>query len=299
MSSSTSSHDDSDLPDIDERLVTPGTRYEMLDGELVYVAPAEGPHAIRHSKALALLEAHAGAEFDVACDLLTRTSRTNDLAPDVSVFLRAPDPQTGGRQLAQLAFEIVSTESLSHAGKKAAELIARGVRRVFAINVERERALEWSSELGTWSLLDASACIADPALATPLPIEALVRATKADDAMARALVAKGNPVIQDVHAQGEQKGFSRGKQEGFVEGKQEGFAEGKQEGFAEGRQAGLVEGKQEGLVEALLSILTSRGIALDGAARARILGERDSTILGRWLARAATCRNASQLLDDA
>jgi Uma2 family endonuclease len=294
MSSSTSSHDDSDRPDIDERLVTPGTRYEMLDGELVYVPPAEGPHAIRHSKALALLEAHAGAEFDVACDLLTRTSKTNDLAPDVSVFSRAPDPQTGRRQLAQLAFEVVSTESLSHAGKKAAELIARGVRRVFAINVERERALEWSSALGTWSMLDTSAYIEDPALATPLPIEALVRATKADDAMARALLAKGNPVIKDVRAQGQ----AEGEQRGFSRGQQEGFAEGRQAGLAEGRQAGLVEGKHEGLAEALVTILTARGIALDGAARARVFGERDPTILARWVARAATCRDALRLFDD-
>jgi Uma2 family endonuclease len=267
MSSSTSSHDDSDLPDIDERLVTPGTRYEMLDGELVYVAPAKRPHAVRHSKALALLEAHVRAEFDVACDLLTRTSRKNDFAPDVSVFPRAWRPRTRRRQLAQLAFEIVSTESLSHAGKKAAELIARGVRRVFAINVERERALEWSSVLGTWSMLDISAYIEDPVLATPLPIEALVRTAWADDAVAHALVAKGNPVIKAVRAQGRAEGFSKGK--------------------------------QEGLVEALLAILTAREIALDGAACARVVGERDPIILARWVARAATCRDALRLFDDA
>jgi Uma2 family endonuclease len=262
MSSSTSSRDDSDRPDIDERLVTPGTRYEMLDGELVYVAPAEGPHAILHSKVLALVEAHAGPEFDVACDLLTRTSKKNDLAPDVSVFPIAPDPQTHRRQLAQLAFEIVSTESLRHAGKKAAELVARGVRRVFAINVERERVLEWSSALGTWSMLDTSAHVVDPTFATPLPIEALVRAAKADDVVARALLAKGNPVINEARAQDR------------------------------------AEGKREGLAEALVTMLSARGIALDSAERVRIHGERDPAILARWLVRAATCRDALQLFDE-
>jgi hypothetical protein len=48
-----------------------------------------------------------------------------------------------------LVFEVVSTESIGHAARKAAKLSARGVRRVFAIDVERSRALEWSAELGS------------------------------------------------------------------------------------------------------------------------------------------------------
>jgi len=94
--------------------------------------------------------------------MLTRTSETTDLAPDVSVFPRARDPVTGGRQIEQLAFEVVSTESLGHAGRKAAKLLARGVRRVFAIDVERTRALEWSASLGTWSMLDPSGVRCSP-----------------------------------------------------------------------------------------------------------------------------------------
>src|SRR5215831_4299942 len=46
--------------------------------------------------------------------------------------------------------------------RKAAKLAARGVRRVFAIDVERSRALEWSAALGTWSLLDPAGQITDP-----------------------------------------------------------------------------------------------------------------------------------------
>jgi hypothetical protein len=38
----------------------------------------------------------------------------------------------------------VSTETLAHAGRKAAELVGRGARRVFAIDVERQRALDWA-----------------------------------------------------------------------------------------------------------------------------------------------------------
>ena len=42
----------------------------------------------------------------------------DDIAPDVSVYPAGPDPTTGGRQLEQLAFEIVSTQSLRNAGAR-------------------------------------------------------------------------------------------------------------------------------------------------------------------------------------
>lgn len=59
------------------------------------------------------------------------------------MYPAAPDPRTGGRQLEQLAFELASTQSLDHAGRKAAKLAGRGMRHVFAIDIERSRALEW------------------------------------------------------------------------------------------------------------------------------------------------------------
>jgi hypothetical protein len=95
---------------------------------------------------------------------------------------------------------VVSTQSLAKAGGKAAKLAGRGVRRVFAIDVERPRALEWSAVLGTWSLLDSGDVITDPALEVALPIEALIRDAKADDAVQRALDAKRNPVLEAIKA---------------------------------------------------------------------------------------------------
>jgi Uma2 family endonuclease len=271
MSSSDATRADSEVPAVDARLVAPETRYEIDDGVLVHVSPAHEPHGSRHSKISALVEAHAGPAFDVASDLLTRTSETSDVAPDVSVFPYERDPETGGRQVEQLAFEVVSTESLGHAGHKAAQLTGRGVRRVFAIDVERERALEWSRALGTWSLLDPSAHIEDPALAVPLPVEALVRAAKADDAMARALLAKHNPVLEATRAQ--DRVTAR----------------------AEGKLEGLAEGTARGKADALLVVLTARGISPDPAASARILGERDPERLDRWIARATTCTNMAEV----
>src|SRR3954467_6179673 len=151
---SVASRVDSDLSGLDDRLLEPETRYEMHDGELVYVSPADPPHGERHAQLVALLEAHIRFAFEVAADLLTRTSRVDDVAPDVSVYPDAPDPETGGRQLEQLAFEIASTQSLGDAAVNARKLATRGVRRVFAIDVARSRAFEWSAPHSRWQELD-------------------------------------------------------------------------------------------------------------------------------------------------
>lgn len=248
------------LPDLDDRLVEPGTRHEMLDGRLVYVPPADAPHAERQFQLCPLIEAHTGPEFKAACELLTRISRGDDVAPDVSVYPAARDPVTGRRQLEQLAFEVVSTQSLGDAGRKAAKLVARGVRRVFAIDVERSRALEWSEGLATWSMLDAAGHITDPAFAVPLPIAMLVHSARTDDAVARALVAKRNPVIEAIRAEDR------------------------------------AEGKAEGRAQAIVDILSARGVAVSPEERDRVLGERDAARLGRWIARAVECASTAELL---
>jgi Uma2 family endonuclease len=300
-------------PAVDDRLVAPETRYEIHDGELVFVSPADPPHGKRHSKVSALVEAHAGPAFDVASDMLTRTTEIDDFAPDVSVFPDAPDPVTGGRQVEELAFEVISTGTLGRAGGKAAKLIARGVRRVFAVDVERSRALEWSTALGTWSVLDVAAYIEDPVLAAPLPIDALVRDAKVDDAVARALLIKQNPVLEAVLAErvaaavargqeqalaeGKEQGLAEGKEQGLAEGKEQGLAEGKEQGLAEGKEQGLAEGLARGMAEAVIWVLDARGIILHSADRARILGERDPATLASWVARAATCAAVAGLFD--
>jgi len=251
---------DSELPAIDDRLAPPETRFEVHDGELVYVSPADPPHGEHHVQLAALLEAHTGSDFQVAADLLTRTSKVDDIAPDVSVYPGAPDARTGGRQLEQLAFEIASTQSLAAAANKAAKLAGRGVRRVFAVDVARARVLEWSTERALWLQLDAAGHIEDPALEVPLPIAAIVHAAKADDAVARALIARRNPVIEAVRT--------------------------------EDRAEGMITAK----IEALIAVLAARGIEV-GAARDRIAREHDPGQLDRWIARAATASTLADVLD--
>jgi Uma2 family endonuclease len=251
-----------ELPAIDERLALPGAGYEILDGVVTFVAPADPPHGEQHQTVAVLVGAHARHEYKVALDLLTRTSKIDDIAPDVSVYLRAPHPVTGGRQLEELAFEIVSTESMSHATTKAAKLAGRGVRRVFAIDVVRRRVLEWSPALESWSVLDLGARIADPALAVELPVGALLSAANPDDDVARALLAKHNPVIEATIETTIEQTLVRGH------------------------------------AEAVIAVLVARGVALSGEHRARILAERAPARLAAWLARVATCVSVAELLGE-
>ncbi|MBA3454179.1 MAG: Uma2 family endonuclease [Deltaproteobacteria bacterium] len=191
--SSHSSHVHTELPAVDERLIAPEIGYEIDDGRLVHVAPSDEDHAVNQCAIGALLRAHRSVGREVAVDMLTRTTERDDSAPDASVYPSARDPETGGRQLEELAFEVLATERLGHAGTKAAKLTARGVRRVFAVDVRKQRAFEWSRELGTWEMLAMAVHIHDAALAVPLPVAALVDAVAADDATVRAYRTKRHP----------------------------------------------------------------------------------------------------------
>lgn len=242
----------------------PESGYEIVGGEVFAVSPAYEPHGSRHSKLSALLEAYAAPGFNAASDMLTRTSRVDDFAPDGSIYPAARDAATGGRQLEQLAFEVVSSETLTHAGRKAAKLIARGVRRVFAIDVEHERGLEWSSSTDGWEILARDAVIEDPALVIPLPVHDLVAAADAHDAVARALLAKQNPVVVQA-----------------IEGARLDAA----------RDATL-----DATRSAIVRILTARGLSPTDRVRRRLAAIDELAVLERLLDEAVRCTDADALL---
>jgi Uma2 family endonuclease len=249
-----------ELPAVDERLVAPQTRYEIEDGRIVYVPPTDKPHGEAHARLADVVRAHRHAAYEVAVDMLTRTSRIDDIAPDVSIYRSAPDPRTGGRQLEELAFEVASTESLGHAGARAVKLIGRGVRRVFAIDVARGQVLEWSTTLDAWSFLDRSFEIDDPVLAAPVPVGALLDAVAADGAVARAYRLRRHPE------------------------------------FLAEREEGREEGRVAGLAQAVLAVLVSRGLEPTADEHTQILGERDANRVDRWLADVASCTSVADLL---
>jgi Uma2 family endonuclease len=269
----------SELPPVDEHIAPLEMPYEVLDGKLVRVSRSSPEHARRQSKISALLEAHVARRFQVASDMLTRTSERNDFASDVSVFPRARDPETGGRQLEHMAFEVVSSQTMAFVGRKARKLVRRGVRRVFAIQTKRDRALEWSRTRRCWEELDPTSYIEDLSLAVALPVAALLTAVEADDEIARALILKGNRVFAA----------------SLAEGKAKGRAEGKARGRAEGKVQGWAEGRAEGLAEALLAMLAARGIRITKAARDRIREERGVARLRAWIGRASKCTSLNEL----
>lgn len=70
------------------------------------------------------------------------------MAPDGSIYPSAPDAETGALQLAHLAFEVLSSETV--ADRKAARLVERSVRRVFALAALRAHARRRRPPAATW-----------------------------------------------------------------------------------------------------------------------------------------------------
>jgi len=120
----------SEFPAVDERLIAPETGYEIDDGRLVHVAPSDEDHAVNQCAIGALLRAHRNVEREVAVDMLTRTTERDDSAPDASVYPIARDPRTGGRQLEELAFEVLATERLGQFEHPSGSAACSSARRL-------------------------------------------------------------------------------------------------------------------------------------------------------------------------
>jgi Uma2 family endonuclease len=194
---------------VDARIVAPESRAEIVLGKLLLSPPSDEKHAVPHADLAYVLRAHVKSGFSVAVDMLTRTSEESDFAPDASVFELERDPVTGGRRLEQLAFEIVSEQALAVQTTKARELTKRGVRRMFCLVVKQGKVLEWSRETDGWSAGPTDE-IDDACFVRPLPTSALLRAALADDAVLRALRAKGHPEFDAVREEGREEGLRMG-----------------------------------------------------------------------------------------
>ena len=266
------------LPPVDERLAPPETRVEYIGGVEYFAAPADEPHGHRHNEVSYVVRAHVAQSYTSAVDMLTRTDEASDFAPDVSVYPSERDP-AGRRQIEELAFEIASEQSISVPTRKARELARRGVRRIFCILVKQGRVLEWSREADGWKTMPETSIIEDKALARPLPIATLLEAVELDDEVARALIAKGNAVIEESLA------------EGMADARAEGIAEGRAQGIAEGRAQGIAEGLQASVV----AILRSRGLHLTAPELNHLHQTQDLELLTRWTVTAGSATNVTEL----
>jgi hypothetical protein len=207
-----------ELPRVDQRLVRPETREEIVRGRRVVALPANPAHGDRHCELDYVIRAHVKEGYIGSTDLLTRSSVNSDFATDTCVRRAGIDPSTGARYLEELAFEIVNKQSLRDMTERAEELTARGVRRVIAIFVQKGEVGEWSAKSGGWRKLEPETMFSDPTLAQPFRVRELLDAAEADNAVARALVAKENPVIVKAQEDSRAKGHADGRAEGRTEG---------------------------------------------------------------------------------
>jgi hypothetical protein len=246
------------FPWVDDHLVEPEiTRDEIINGRRIVAMPAESPHADKHVDLAYVLRAHVAPGYRASADLITRHAVDSDFATDACVYKEGIDPETGRRHLEEIAFEIISTQNEKNATEKAGVMHRRGVRRIFGIWVKsRRRVCEWSSESRSWRLLDAGSRIEDPCLVAPLPVAALLDAAVVHRAVIEALMAQGNPEIQQLKAEGEARGEAK----------------------------------------AILKILETRGIEVSPAQRQEILGCHDLGRLDHWLRRALVASAAEEIL---
>ena len=266
---------DAPLPAVDDRLVKPETRAEIIDGKVYFVAPAGEPHATSHLDLGAVLRAHLARGYSGAIDMLTRTSTDDDFAPDGSVFPTERDPVTGGRKLEEIAFEIASKQSLTVPTRKARKLVKRGVRRVFCIVLKKRRVLEWSRETDAFQPLANDYRIDDRCFVCALPVRALLDGAQSDRAIMEALRAREDATLMTMLDEAHDAGFDKGLNAGFDKGLNAGFDKGHDAGFEKGR---LVERRQT-----LYLVLREKRHIVDDATRQEIDQCTDLATLERWL----------------
>jgi len=183
------------LPAIDENFLAEGSGHEVVDGEIYELAPANEDHGTEHFHLPAVLGAALRPEYKGTVDMLTRPKVKSNHAPDVSILPRARDKTTGGRQLEDLVFEVIDTETVEHVSTKTRALIARGVRRAFLIDVKDRSIHEWSRDDDGWRRFADDAVITDVCFVVPVPAKALVDELLSDDTVARSLLEKNNRVL--------------------------------------------------------------------------------------------------------
>jgi hypothetical protein len=247
---------------LDEHLVAPETRWEVIDGARVQTPPAQPPQADRHFTMNYVIGAHLASGYLGASDLLTRWSSDNDYATDTSVRRAGINEATGERYLEEMVFDVVDAQQREDLDKRARLLSRRGVRRIFAVFVKEGAVKEWSHEAETWQVLAPTAVIEDACLSVPLPVCALLDPGAAEEAVVRCLIARKHPVFEEYF------------------------------------QARWTQGLCNGRRKALYGTLAARGLTLDRQQQARIDACADPDMLTEWLRRTVTAMHVDEIFLD-
>ncbi len=200
-------------PPVDEYLDEPDEvhRWERISEVRQEAMPATADHGDPHFELDALLAAHLAADYAGSVDLKTRVSRKQEYASDTCVRRAGIDPATGSRYLEELVVEVVHKRSAKETRARARGFAARGVRRQIGIFVRDKTVREWLAEKNDWGEpQDLRRSLRDPCLAVPMPLAALFDSALAKVAIARALEAKGDPVILEIKEKSEARGEARG-----------------------------------------------------------------------------------------
>jgi Putative restriction endonuclease len=264
-------HDET-LPAVDERLVMPEARAEIINGKVYFVPPADEPHGSSHIDLGAVVRAHLAPGYSGALDMLTRTSKKNDFAPDGSVYPSERDPKTGGRQLEEIAFEIASKQSISMPTRKARELVKRGVRRVFCIVLKKQKVLEWSRETDSFQPLSDDFLIDDRCFVRPIPARALLDGAESDRTITEALRAREDSTLMAM------------------------LDEARDQGIEKGIEKGIEEGQLRAQRQTILRLLDTRGYVVDSQIRSRVDACSDRATLDRWILSAANGKPDDDLI---
>jgi hypothetical protein len=246
---------------LDDHLVQPEiTRDEIIGGQRAAALPASPPHALQHARLDYVICANVVQGYRAATHLLTRYDQDSDFASDTCVVKDGLDPETETRYLEEMAFLVVSGGSVRKVWEKALRMHRRGVRRVFAVLAEACTVCEWCADAQDWRTLPPDFLIEEACLVMPVPVSALLNPTAADNAVARALLIKGHPVL---------------RQE-----------------LAAARNAGAAKAAR---ALSVVAILETRGLSVTETQRQRILSCTDLDQLSRWLRRAVLAASADDV----
>lgn len=180
------------MPGVDDRLATPETREEYIDGVRYEVMAVDPEHADPQAQLAYVVRACVARGYIASTELLTRVDQGSDFATDVCVRRAGKDPETGQRYLEEISFEIANTQTLKDLEYRAQKLVLRGVRRVFAVLVHEREVREWTSS-GGWRVRSVRGEIRDRTFKRPLRVRAILDAAEADRMVVEALWAKREP----------------------------------------------------------------------------------------------------------
>ena len=245
-------------PRLDDRLVTPEGREEVINGRRVYVAPANPEHGDPHLRIDAVIATNLKPGYTGSTDMLTRSAEKQDFATDTSVRRAGINPLTKERYLEELAIEVVNTHRDRSITDKAIAMTERGVRRVLGVFVRDDSVCEWRD--GAWVELPRDGVIEDATLAAPLKVRALLDQAAMGEAAVQGLIARKEPAMLRVLTQSELLGELRARR------------------------------------ASLRAVASARGFTLTSAQEARVDGCDDAAQLDAWLRGVATAARVEDAL---